>query len=107
MFHSNTSKLTGDHIAVLERAWGKLWQMPRWGKIVINGFSDGMGSDAANEHMSMRRAAAVAEWFINAKKVNPKDLVVQGWGKESPRGSNATKQGREQNRRVEIVIRNY
>ena len=51
--------------------------------------------------------ASAYQALKEAKKVNPKDLVVQGWGKESPRGSNATKQGREQNRRVEIVIRNY
>lgn len=70
----------------------------------ISGHTDSTGSDAHNETLSVQRAKAVAEYFINAGKIDAKRINVVGYGKRRPVASNLTEEGRQQNRRVEIDI---
>jgi outer membrane protein OmpA-like peptidoglycan-associated protein len=69
----------------------------------VYGFTDSTGSDSHNLDLSQRRAYAVAN-YLNAQGVDPRRFAVTGFGKTRPIASNATEQGRAQNRRVEIQI---
>lgn len=72
-------------------------------QVTIVGYTDSTGSEAYNESLSQRRAAAVlAE--LNRLGVPASRLRAIGRGESEPRASNETAAGREQNRRVEILL---
>ena len=57
-----------------------------------------------NWELSTARAISVLYYFINECGVNPENIYIAGFGEHSPIADNNTKEGRNQNRRVEIVI---
>ena len=71
--------------------------------IQVNGYTDSTGSDAINNPLSVKRANAVAD-FLKVQGISANRIVANGYGSANPIASNATASGREQNRRVEIVL---
>ena len=71
--------------------------------IQVNGYTDSTGNDAINNPLSVKRANAVAD-FLKVQGVSANRIVANGYGSANPIASNATASGREQNRRVEIVL---
>jgi OmpA-OmpF porin, OOP family len=71
----------------------------------IEGHTDSVGSDDYNLGLSQRRAEAVKNALV-AKGVATERIVTKGLGKKFPIASNATAQGRQLNRRVEVVVLN-
>lgn len=67
----------------------------------IIGFTDSIGSDAYNQGLSERRAAAVRDYLV-AHGVAVAQLTASGRGETNPMATNGTESGRAQNRRVEI-----
>lgn len=72
----------------------------------IVGHADSTGSDSYNQGLSERRASSVASYLISRNVIRER-LYVAGMGERAPIASNATEEGRAQNRRVEIVIRPF
>jgi OOP family OmpA-OmpF porin len=72
-------------------------------QVLIEGHTDSVGSDASNLELSQRRADAVRD-FLLQNGVNAARLTTRGYGKASPVASNDTSAGRQQNRRVELII---
>lgn len=73
-------------------------------RIEIVGHTDNTGSSAYNQDLSERRARAVAQ-VLRDSGVPSGRIASYGRGEEQPVASNLSAQGREQNRRVEIIIR--
>ena len=71
--------------------------------IRIDGHTDSVGSDGANQRLSERRADAVRQ-ALTAMGAGEGEFVVAGHGEESPAASNANASGRQLNRRVEITL---
>ncbi|MHB8742391.1 MAG: OmpA family protein [Sulfuricaulis sp.] len=71
--------------------------------IVSTGNTDSIGSNAYNMGLSERRADAVRSFLI-AKGVNSERIKAVGLGKSKPIASNATAEGRAENRHVEIEV---
>lgn len=71
--------------------------------LLIEGHADSLGSDVYNLQLSQQRAIAVGK-FLVSNGIAPERITAYGYGKEYPVASNATPAGREQNRRVEVVI---
>lgn len=71
----------------------------------IIGYTDSTGNDAINLPLSQRRAAAVAQ-YLELRGVPGTRISALGLGAQNPLASNATAAGREQNRRVEILLIN-
>lgn len=69
----------------------------------IEGHTDNTGGADTNLRLSEARAQAVRD-ALTARGVNPSRIVTQGMGEAQPVASNATDTGRQQNRRVDIVI---
>ena len=69
----------------------------------LEGYTDNMGGDEYNLLLSKLRANAVRDYLIS-QGVSPANLIATGFGKADPVASNATAAGRQQNRRVEMVI---
>jgi len=72
-------------------------------KIIVEGHTDSRGSDEYNEVLSERRAKAVATELMS-RGISTDQLQTLGRGKGYPVASNDTPEGRQQNRRVEIVF---
>ena len=71
--------------------------------IAIEGFTDSVGGDVQNQELSERRAAAVKLALMDAG-VDGSRVFVRGYGSAFPVASNDTREGRQRNRRVEVVI---
>ena len=72
-------------------------------KLNIEGYTDNIGTEEYNQVLSEKRAASVRDYLI-AQGVNLNSIMAQGFGKSNPVASNATAQGRQLNRRVELVV---
>ena len=73
-------------------------------KGAIEGHTDNAGNAAANTKLSQQRANAVRNYIIKKFKIEPSRLTAKGYGPTKPVASNATKEGREQNRRIEATF---
>ncbi|KGE03956.1 OmpA family protein [Pseudohaliea rubra] len=69
----------------------------------VIGHTDSSGPEAYNQRLSERRAGAVREYLVS-QGVAPDALVASGRGEAEPVAGNDTREGREQNRRVELVV---
>jgi OOP family OmpA-OmpF porin len=72
-------------------------------QVMIEGHTDSVGSDAYNLELSQRRADAVRD-FLMQNGIRAAQITTHGYGKTSPVASNDTAAGRQQNRRVELII---
>jgi outer membrane protein OmpA-like peptidoglycan-associated protein len=70
---------------------------------VIEGYTDSVGSEAYNQGLSERRAESVRSYLI-AQGVASARLEASGKGESNPVADNASPDGRQQNRRVEVII---
>jgi len=77
----------------------------RYGKTHLSlvGHTDNTGSRSYNQRLSEQRAASIQRYFLSLKVI-PQRMTIYGMGEDKPRASNATALGRQQNRRVEIII---
>jgi outer membrane protein OmpA-like peptidoglycan-associated protein len=71
--------------------------------IDVTGHTDSDGSDDYNFDLSRRRAGAVAR-YLSSQQLNANRFSVEGRGEQEPIASNASSRGKQQNRRVEIII---
>ena len=72
-------------------------------KLVIEGHTDNVGSAASNQALSEQRAAAVRQSLISTYHIDAGRLTSKGYGATKPVASNDTPEGRQQNRRVDLV----
>ncbi|MFT0547933.1 outer membrane protein OmpA [Allopusillimonas ginsengisoli] len=71
--------------------------------LIATGHTDSIGTEAYNQGLSERRANSVKAYLLS-KGIPSDRIYVEGKGELQPRASNATREGRAQNRRVEIEI---
>jgi outer membrane protein OmpA-like peptidoglycan-associated protein len=69
----------------------------------IEGHTDSVGSDEFNQQLSERRSDSVRD-FLAEQGVAPSSMTAHGFGKTQPVASNDTAEGRQRNRRVELVV---
>ena len=73
-------------------------------RIAIEGHTDSDGDDAHNQELSEKRAAAVRDYLIATYGIDGSRLESAGFGETNPAASNDTPEGKQQNRRVELVV---
>ena len=72
-------------------------------KVIVDGYTDNIGSKSYNQTLSEARANTVSE-YLSSKGVNSDALTAKGHGEENPAASNNTEEERTKNRRSEITI---
>ncbi|HXR76488.1 MAG TPA: OmpA family protein [Bryobacteraceae bacterium] len=72
-------------------------------KLQVEGYTDNVGSDEFNQKLSEQRADAVRDYLIS-QGISADSVTAKGFGKTNPIASNDSAKGRQQNRRVEIVV---
>ncbi len=73
--------------------------------VAIEGYTDSVGSEEYNQALSQRRAEAVRSYLVG-QGIGPQRLIASGMGESSPIAPNDSAAGRQQNRRVEMIIEN-
>ncbi len=74
-------------------------------KVIIEGHTDNVGSASFNQTLSRQRAESVKQ-YLTGRGIDSGRLSVSGFGFERPIASNDNATGRQQNRRVEVIIQN-
>ncbi|WP_425074360.1 OmpA family protein [Sagittula sp. S175] len=102
LFATDSASLSGGLLGDIKDVGSSLLQYPNTTVQVI-GHTDSDGDAAYNQNLSQRRAQSVANVFIS-QGVPAGRIQVIGRGEDQPIASNLTPEGKQQNRRVEIVI---
>lgn len=101
-FETGSAALRPESAAELARLVALLSESPSL-NIQINGHTDNVGNDAANQTLSEARARAVHDYLLQ-KNIAPARLRYRGYGETQPVETNDTPEGREKNRRTEFVV---
>ena len=102
-FEPASAKVVGDPHGALAEVAALMTQYPET-TVVIEGHTDDRGPPKANLKMSKARADAVAKVLIADLGIDAARVSTKGYGKTRPIATNATKEGRERNRRVVAVV---
>ncbi len=101
-FLSNSDELTPEAAAVLDVVIADLASHSAV-KVEIAGYTDNTGDPAYNVTLSQRRARAVVDYLVKGG-IDTSRLTARGYGAASPIADNATAEGRQRNRRVELHV---
>jgi outer membrane protein OmpA-like peptidoglycan-associated protein len=71
--------------------------------LAVEGYTDNVGSDQVNQTLSEKRAEGVRTYLVQ-QGLSDSSVTSQGFGKSSPVATNDSSEGRQKNRRVEIVV---
>lgn len=87
------------------RSLGRALQSPQLApyRIRIEGHTDSIGTKSYNDQLSQRRAKTVKAYLVKHFDITPDHLITTGRGENEPLDSNATRSGRQRNRRAEFV----
>ncbi len=102
-FEFDSARLRPDAIVILDEASGVLARRSDISVDVI-GHTCSIGTEKYNQGLSERRAKSVYDYFIK-KGIAADRLTTQGFGETKPAFSNATREGRAKNRRVELYVK--
>lgn len=104
LFATGSAEIQGGTNQNLEKLVNFLNQYPDR-QVLIEGHTDNVGSAPFNQNLSRQRAESV-RLFLTGRGIESRRLSVTGFGFERPIASNDSAMGRQQNRRVEVVIEN-
>ena len=104
LFDFNQASLKPGAREKLSKLAGIMLAYPGMYRIEIEGHTDGVGSQDYNQKLSEDRAETVHAYLIKEGIATDRIVAVRGFGKIRPVATNDTPEGRQQNRRVEIVI---
>ncbi len=104
LFRSGSFDLSRRSQTRLDKLAGQIRTAGVEGDVQVNGYTDSIGTDADNMVLAEHRALAVANALSRRLDGVDVRLHVQAFGESSPRATNATDEGRRQNRRVIVVL---
>jgi len=103
LFQVNQSKLNDDAKSQLDDLAKATSGLERY-MIEVQGFTDKSGTADVNERLSQERAESAARYLVNQNKIPVRSINMLGSGYASPVGDDKTREGRKQNRRVEVRL---
>lgn len=110
MFDFDKATIRLEAELVLQRLAARIKKDFGRGRIRVEGHTDSKGSDSYNKKLSGRRAASVKAWFAQKGGLSSRRISTQGVGEARPvapntKGGKDNPEGRQKNRRVEIIVR--
>jgi OOP family OmpA-OmpF porin len=102
-FVTGEARLEPDAAALLDQVLDLMVNNKGIRKVRIEGHTDNVGGDDANQRLSQDRAQAVLRYLVD-QGIDERRLEAVGYGASRPIAPNLTRRGREQNRRVEFHI---
>ncbi|MFP2912449.1 OmpA family protein [Pyxidicoccus sp. 3LFB2] len=102
-FDSGTATLQARSFPLLDNVARVLLAHPELSPVLVESHTDNRGDAEANRTLSQARAEAVRDYLV-AQGVSARRLEARGHGPDRPVTSNETSQGREANRRVDLLL---
>ena len=102
LFSSNKAQLKSGGMRNMQKLADFLNKYPQH-KVLIEGYTDSIGSDSLNQKLSERRAMSVKTALIGMG-ISSERITTQGYGEAFPVAGNDTASSRQLNRRVEIIL---
>ena len=102
LFEFNKAELLATAQPRIDKLADFLRQFPEK-RLLIEGYTDAIGSERYNLELSQRRAEAVKAALVR-RGIEPARMVAEGYGKSYPVADNKDPGGRQMNRRVEVVV---
>lgn len=103
LFDFDETTLSQDAMERLQILAAFLKENPK-GFAALAGHTDSLGSEAYNMGLSRQRVESITNYLIDNFNVDKSQIVMFWFGKLNPIADNATREGRMQNRRVEILV---
>jgi outer membrane protein OmpA-like peptidoglycan-associated protein len=103
LFATGQSTLQGDAGSKLQQIAASLHKNFKGASIGVYGSTDSTGSTGLNKSLGAERAAAVKNWLVNTGSLDSTKVSIHSLGEAKPVATNATENGRQQNRNVTIV----
>jgi outer membrane protein OmpA-like peptidoglycan-associated protein len=72
-------------------------------RLAVEGYTDNVGANDYNQELSERRAQSVRAYLVE-QKIGAETIATAGFGEDKPVATNGTAAGRQQNRRVELIV---
>lgn len=104
LFDEGKSEIRDDAEANLKQITASINKRYNGGDVRVYGFTDATGSAGSNKELAEKRAKAVQSW-LEDNGIDDDHISIHPVGEAKPVASNSTDEGRQQNRRVEIVAR--
>ena len=101
-FDTGSDRIRPESTPTLKEIGAMLTEHPEL-KLTIEGHTDNVGNESSNQALSEQRASAVARYLSSTYAIDATRLVSRGLGDTKPAAPNATPEGRQTNRRVELV----
>jgi outer membrane protein OmpA-like peptidoglycan-associated protein len=101
VFKTGSAEITPESESILVKAYNTLAENKEI-QVEIDGFTDNVGKRAANLTLSLKRADAVKADLVKRGIVESR-ITTKGFGPDRPIASNATKEGKQKNRRIEFL----
>lgn len=76
-------------------------------QVVVEGYTDNVGSEQYNLELSTKRAKTIYDFLLSMNAINPQTAYYVGYGEANPVAPNDTEENRAKNRRVQILIIDY
>ncbi len=102
-FDFGKDKIKKESFSILNQVAGLLLKEKDYKTLKIEGHTDDIGSDKANQKLSEARAKSVKK-YLTLKGVSAKKIEAIGFGESTPVSTNLTPEGRSENRRVEFNL---
>jgi outer membrane protein OmpA-like peptidoglycan-associated protein len=102
-FDVGKAYIKDSHVPLLMKVQQVVKMFPN-SNLVVEGHTDGTGSSAINMTLSEKRAYAIMQFLRQSMQLSTDRIKSIGYGPDKPVASNQTKDGRAQNRRIDIVI---
>lgn len=103
-FASGQAVIRPENFALLTKVKDAIALYPD-AQIAVEGHTDAYGTEEANLKLSQQRADAVAQYLLANSTISPDRVQAVGYGESRPIATNETQEGRQQNRRIDIVIK--
>lgn len=103
-FPSGKSTIEPQYFALLTQVQSAIDLFPKC-QVVVAGHTDSIGAEKQNLKLSQERADTVKQYFLANMGISEDRVEAIGYGESQPIASNDTKEGRERNRRIDIVIK--
>ncbi|CAN5158438.1 DUF5723 family protein [soil metagenome] len=105
LFDFGKATIRPESMAIIQKAAQTMNEQIPNSSLYIDGYTDSKGSVKINKSLSLKRAQAVTA-ALAASGVDKSRINARGFGKDNPKCTNDTEEGRQCNRRVEVVIQN-
>jgi outer membrane protein OmpA-like peptidoglycan-associated protein len=105
LFDADKSSLKTNAVQNLKQITASIDKRYSKGEVRVYGFTDATGNEQSNKELAQQRAASVKNWLIENGNISESRISAYSMGEANPAEPNATSQGREQNRRVEIIVK--